>query len=77
MIFMRSFNVENHFFLVVTLNLKKITSPSRTVYSLPYCLYRPSALTAFSLPCSAKSANFMVSAQIKPLSKSVWMTPAA
>ena len=68
-----------YFFLgcAVTLNLKKMMSPSKTTYSLPFCLYLPLAFTLASEPASLRSANAIVSAMMKPRSKSLWMTPAA
>jgi len=56
----------NHFPLL-TLNLKKIMSPSSTVYYFPACNYFPSSLTAFSLPYLTKSAYLVISAHINPL----------
>ena len=57
-------------------NLKKIISPSSTIYSFPCILYFPSAFTLASLhPNLIKSSYFMTSAQINPFSKSVWIIP--
>jgi len=53
------------------LNLKNIMSPSSTTYSFPFILYLPADLTAFSLPSSLKSVNFITSAIMNPFSKSV------
>mmetsp|Transcript_606 Transcript_606/g.1393 ORF Transcript_606/g.1393 Transcript_606/m.1393 type:complete len:226 (-) Transcript_606:549-1226(-) len=54
-----------------------MTSPSCTTYSLPLALNFPAALQAASPPCFLMSSKDMVSAMMKPFSKSVWITPAA
>ena len=59
------------FLLAVTLNLKKMTSPSSTVYPLPSCRYFPAAFTADSVPSSLSSSKCITSAQMNPRSKSV------
>ena len=59
------------FALLVTLNLKNTISPSSITYSFPLSKYLPPAFTAFYDPSSFKSSNFMTSAAMNPLSKSV------
>ena len=63
--------VTNYLPFEVTLNLKWIMSPSSTTYVFPSCLYLPLFFTSPSVPSSFKSAYFITSAQMKPLSKSV------
>src|SRR5687768_3603086 len=60
-----------------TLNRNSITSPSCTTYSLPSARILPASLAPASPPKATKSSKAIVSARMKPRSKSVWMTPAA
>src|SRR5690606_5239865 len=59
------------------LNLKSITSPSWTTYSLPSARDSPCSRAAFHPFTRTKSSYATVSARMKPRSKSEWMTPAA
>src|SRR5690349_13878753 len=56
---------------------KCMTSPSATTYSFPSSRILPASLAATSPPRPAKSSYEIVSARMKPFSKSVWMMPAA
>jgi hypothetical protein len=60
-----------------TLNLKCMTSPSRTTYSLPSMPILPTSRALASPPSFTKSSHQMTSALMKPFSKSVWMAAAA
>jgi integrase len=60
-----------------TLNLKCMTSPSRTTYSLPSIPSLPESRALASPPNLIKSSHQMTSALMKPFSKSVWMAAAA
>ena len=54
-----------------------MTSPSRTMYSLPSRRSLPASLAPCSPLQAMKSLKAMTSARMKPRSKSVWITPAA
>lgn len=57
--------------IAYTLNLKCMTSPSCTTYSLPSTPIFPASLTACSEPYFTKSSYLITSARINPFSKSV------
>lgn len=61
---------------VYTLNKKFNISPSCTTYSFPSARIFPASLQACSPPNFTKSSNEIVSARIKPRSKSEWIIPA-
>src|SRR5690606_40523685 len=60
-----------------TLNRKCRISPSWTRYSLPSRRMRPASRAPASPRYLMKSSKAMVSARMKPFSKSVWITAAA
>lgn len=60
-----------------TLKRKCSTSPSCTRYSLPSRRKRPASRAPASPRCLMKSSKPIVSARMKPFSKSVWITAAA
>ncbi|HAJ95598.1 MAG TPA: hypothetical protein DCP02_05115 [Actinobacteria bacterium] len=60
-----------------TLNLNKTTSPSFTIYSLPSIFTMPFSFAVLNDPSAISFSQGTISARIKPLSKSVWILPAA
>lgn len=60
-----------------TLKRKSMMSPSTTVYPFPSDRRTPVSRAAFHDPTVSNSFTWIVSARMKPRSKSEWMVPAA